>query len=187
MGDVTVSKLLVDLPDDPDRARQAEERHFQGFFGKGDEAEPEAEPSAEDEAMAEQETEVVRKLGLAAVARERVEDLRDQEEDAARRSEGSKQKGFEQRGRRDEADELEENEAKERQRQRRVHLQDDNLMVGDVVVPGHLEKWVLDPMGDHRQRHKKQRLKEERLNKVSGLLAGFCSSLIRIVFFLAVV
>jgi ribosome-binding factor A len=37
--------------------------------------------------------------------------------------------------------------------------------VGDVVVPPHLEKWILDPEGDHRKRYKSQRLKEERLKE----------------------
>ncbi len=168
-----MSRTVVELAEDPATARAAEERHFQSFFGQEDEElspEPEPEPEAAVKQPNAQDSEVSRKLGRAAVARERVEDLREQEEEEERRrgEGGGKPKGFEQRGRRHEMEELEENEAKERARQRRVHLRDDNLMVGDVVVPGHLEKWVLDPMGDHKQRHKKQRLKDERIQKVRG-------------------
>lgn len=39
------------------------------------------------------------------------------------------------------------------------------LCVGDVVIPPHLEKWVLEPDGDHKARHKRLRMKEERIAK----------------------
>jgi hypothetical protein len=165
-----MSQSVVELPDDPEVARKEEERHFQDFFDRGDEDDVEAESVDEEPVRAEPtaaESEVTRKLGPAAATRERVADLREAEEAEERRSQGGKPAGFEQRGRRDEFEELEENEAKERVRQRRVHMQDDRLCVGDVVVPQHLEKWVLDPTGDHKQRHKKQRLKEERIQKVN--------------------
>jgi hypothetical protein len=47
-----------------------------------------------------------------------------------------------------------------------VHINvEDKLCVGDVVIPSHLEKWLLDPTGDHKMRHKKLRLKEQRIAK----------------------
>ncbi len=49
-------------------------------------------------------------------------------------------------------------------RQTKIRINDeDRLCVGDTVIPGHLEKWVWEPSGDHKARHKRQREKEERI------------------------
>ena len=63
-----------------------------------------------------------------------------------------------------ELEQQESREKAERERQRRLNIDgDDNLCVGDVVVPPHLERWIMDPHGDHRVRYRKQRQKEERI------------------------
>lgn len=161
MEGVVVTKEVVDVKDE-----EGEEKFFRSFFGK---KEAMIEPSEVDFA------ELKRKLGPDATVPDTEEqDLREQEQDdprenivlkGVRGNVTSKRPGFQQRGEREELQELENNERKQRERQRRVHIDDDRLYVGDVLVPFHLEKWVLDPEGDHKKRHKKQRAKEERLAK----------------------
>ncbi len=176
MSDVSVKSVVVDLPEEEEEAQKAEDRFFQGFFAKKetmyeDTGEGEEEDLAEDDRNAE----LIRKLGSHATVSDNEEaELRDNQKPlprpnvilkGVRGNAGSKRPGFEPRGRK-ELEELLQNEAKERERQRRVHVEDDLLYVGDVRVPYHLEKWVLDPEGDHKRRYRQQRLKEERLKLV---------------------
>jgi hypothetical protein len=162
MEGVVVKKQVVDLSSsDADRT---EEEFFRSFFGK---KEPMIDAAADEE--------LKRKLGTdSTVPDAEVQELREREEGdqhenvvlkGVRGNVTSKRPGFQQRGQREELQELEDNEKKQRERQRRIHVDDDRLYVGDVLVPFHLEKWVLEPEGDHKRRHKKQRLKEERLAK----------------------
>ncbi len=172
MSEVSVKSTVVELPEGEEEARRAEDTFFQGFFGSPENM---YEDTPEDVAEDERNAELTRKLGSHATVSDNEEEaLRDSQKPlprpnvvlkGLRGNAGSKRPGFEARGRK-ELDELLQNESKERERQRRVHVEDDLLYVGDVRVPYHLEKWVLDPEGDHKKRYRQQRLKEERLKLV---------------------
>lgn len=182
MEGVEVQESAVDLPEDERAAKKQEERFFTEFFGR---KEPMTEASKEEiEDMTE---ELRRKLGAnAAISAEEEERIKAMEE-GEDYSGGGREKevgGFEARGRRGasedgaskkkqkktlaerEAEEwlqLERNEKRARDKAREIRVDDeDRLMVGNVVVPSKWEKWVLEPEADHRRRHGRLRVQEER-------------------------
>lgn len=164
----------IDLSEDEQAAKTEEEKHFGRFFGQREEMYDEDDVLEQQRAV---EEELRRKLGAASTSsKEQQEIVREREELEEMKSRRGTAKGFEKRGRRPDLEMSAEEAAKrERERQTRVHIDgDDRLLVGDVVIPGHLEKWVLDPTGDHKSRYREQRLKEERMaeyHKAHGMYA----------------
>lgn len=172
MKEVSHFEEVIDLPGDDSLARRAEERYFKDFFNQGREI-------AEGEGInPPPQEELKRKLGrLAATDPNEMKRLLEESDEAGdagieggmERSSRKEPGGFEKRGRRQQdgpgdAVLSSATKAKERQRTIRRDMQD-RMCVGDVVVPEKFHDWILNPTGDHSKRHRRQREKEERIQR----------------------